>query len=246
MKTKKMQIFTLFSIITILSFSSITNASSKTAIESLADSQSMASLASQPVSEDGIIQLRVHKNKKEINVNVIMDQKKINKNSLEKYKKEMPKLFNKLKKDDYKELPSTITLNNALSFEEFHALLENYDFEVNRIFVQTQTVDGTLGALTVPVEDNKISLEKVNSLISGPLKIQINGVYAFETSLSTRNTDFENLITNKKVYLVDISRLEIENNVKKSKAFKDVLKKDDNIYLDVNVFDFYWELKNSH
>ncbi|MGR3765971.1 hypothetical protein [Rossellomorea sp. NS-SX7] len=198
------------------------------------------------LSDDNSIELKINKEKesKEIEADVIVNSKNLTLNSLKKYQKKMPQYFKKLKAEGYASVPATITFNETISFEELEEIINDTNVDVNRIFVRTKSVsDGNLGALTMTLEDNRVNFEKLKSILDGPVELEVVGVYAAEGTINTDEEIFETLTENNNIFLVDVSKQIIENQITNSKEFKFDKSKDKKLHIDVNVYDLFWELQ---
>ncbi|PFA69810.1 hypothetical protein CN378_03310 [Bacillus sp. AFS015802] len=198
------------------------------------------------LSDDNSIELKMNREKesKEIEADVIVNSKNLTLNSLKKYQKKMPSYFKKLKSEGYASVPATITFNETISFAKFEEIMNDSKVDINRIFVRTKSMsDGSLGALTIAVEDNVVNSEKLKSILNGPVELEVVGVYAAEGSIKTKEKTFETLTENNNIFLVDVSKQVIENQITSSKEFKNDKTKDKKLHIDVNVYDIFWELQ---
>jgi hypothetical protein len=198
------------------------------------------------LSEDSSVNLKVHKEEssKEIEADLLFNPKTLDMDKLLKYKSEMPNYFDKVKKMDIESIPVTVTFNSPISFEELSNITSSYSVEVNRVFVETVTDDGSVGGATVEVEKgDDTPQQKVENILNGPVNISIVGVYAFEGTISSLDDTFGNLSKNEDVFIVDVTKAYIDKKVKASKDYKNLKEKDSKIHVDVNVYDVYWELE---
>lgn len=193
-----------------------------------------------------IVEAHIEQGSKEIEADVTIDPQKLSKKELEKYVKKMPYYYKKLQKAGKEEVESTITLNEPISYEEFSELVQLYNIQVSRIYAETIYEDGSEGGLTVALEsDNVVPMESIHSLENGPVKQEVKGIYAFNAEITVKDSTFEDLSSNKKVFLVDVSYNYIKDTLENSTKIKAMKAKDPKHKVDVNVYDLYWELKNA-
>ncbi|KAA0548424.1 hypothetical protein FZW96_07570 [Bacillus sp. BGMRC 2118] len=192
------------------------------------------------------VKLLAHKEKdsKEIEADVTIDPKDLSLKELKKYVNKMPYYYKKLEKQGHESVESTITLNEPISYEQFAELVSTYNIQVSRIYAATVFEDGSEGGLTVALDDhNQIPMEKIHSLANGPVKQEVEGIYAFNATINVKDSTFNDLSSHEDVFLVDVSHNYIKETLEGSDKIKKLKANDSKHTIDINVYDLYWELQ---
>ncbi|PIC04127.1 hypothetical protein CS060_11400 [Anoxybacillus flavithermus] len=203
-------------------------------------------IESKNIVRSGKIKVEVVKEKvhsAEVEVNLIVQSQLLDQESLGEYREKMFQYLKFLHNKGYKKTSAVITLNSPLKLNNFEEFVKDKNIEVERFYIRTIDKNGNLGTISgIPSENDLVPEDKTKEFLNGA---EVVGVYSIEGNILTDETAFNQLSKDNNVFLADISKKVIEEEVLNSIDFKKLKDKNEKIHIDVNIPNFYWFIEKN-